>query len=275
MQLGVCAVYACVLWAVRLNPIRILGLQQPATQELPKVTLGDLVRTVPVGACSAAAHASSVFALGGDPVFGQIVKAGEPVLAAAVGCACYGQRISKPKAALLLIIVGGVAFASLKKGVGAERYELRFDRAALAFGMLANAFAAVKGAENKRLLELPGVAARFGGVGNQFAATEVIAFAASVPVMMATEGAQWGRFVELVKASRDLRFNLIASGLAFYLYNEVKHRCALPGATSAADLYVTFLQASDPAVKIVFLFLYCVCVVCHACAVSARVSWQQ
>ena len=64
------------------------------------------------------------------------------------------------------IIVGGVAFASLKKADDSA-YALKFDMTALVFGMLANAFAAFKGGENGRLLADKGVAERHGGVGNQ------------------------------------------------------------------------------------------------------------
>ena len=104
MQLGVCAAYAIILWVVRINPINLCGLQMPAPQEPPKINAADFVKTIPVGEpvqlcevpsgqpppsrlwaanpctscrsgfCSAAAHSSSVFALGGDPLFGQIVK---------------------------------------------------------------------------------------------------------------------------------------------------------------------------------------------------------
>jgi solute carrier family 35 protein E1 len=79
----------------------------------------------------------------------------------------------------------------------------------------------VKGAENKKLMEAPGVKDRFASVGNLFAVTEVLAFLASVPVMVALEGSSWGRFVALLQSSTDLQFYLVASGLAFYLYNEV------------------------------------------------------
>ena len=80
MQLGVCAAYAVLLWVVGANPVKLCGLQPPERQQFPAVTAADIAKTIPVGFCAAAAHSSSVFALGGDPLFGQIVKAGEPVL---------------------------------------------------------------------------------------------------------------------------------------------------------------------------------------------------
>ncbi len=72
MQLGVCLVYAIITWAVQLNPARLFGLQPPEKQNVPQVTSGDLIKSIPLAFCAAGAHAATVFALGGDPLFGQI-----------------------------------------------------------------------------------------------------------------------------------------------------------------------------------------------------------
>ena len=87
--------------------------------------------------------------------------------------------------------------------------------------MIGNTFAAFKGSENKKLMEKPGIKDRMGGVANQFALTEVLAFLISLPVMFATEGAKFGEFVELMKTSKDLQIGLFVSGMSFYLYNEL------------------------------------------------------
>jgi len=210
--------------------VKLLGLQLPEAQSFPAIFFSDFVKTIPVGFCSAAAHSSSVFALGGDPLFGQIVKAGEPVLSAFVNFFFYGKGISTLKALCLPIIVGGVAFASLKKGPAG--YALKFDMTALVFGMIANAFAAVKGSENSKLMSEKGIKERYGGVGNQFAMTEVIAFIVSLPFMFAYEGASFSKFVTLFQTSGVFRYQLIMSGLTFYVYNElatmtIKHTSAV------------------------------------------------
>jgi len=166
LQLGVCALYALVMWIVKINPVNLLGGQAPAKQNQPETTKDDLVKTLPVGFCSAAAHACTVFALGGDPLFGQIVKSGEPVLSALVNTVFYGKPPSNGQVGCLPVIVGGVAFASLKKSATGG-YALKFDQTALVFGMLANSFAAFKGSESKKLMSDKGIADRFGGVGNQ------------------------------------------------------------------------------------------------------------
>merc|ERR1711924_482876 len=114
----------------------------------------------------------------------------------------YGKPPSVLKAACLPIIVGGVMFASLKKQAEGG-YALKFDMTALQFGLLANCFAAFKGSESKKLM------------------TEILAFLISLPVMFLTEGSKFGEFVELFKTSSDLQFNLVMSGMMFYLYNEL------------------------------------------------------
>jgi len=233
-QLGVCACYALIMWAVKLNPARLFGLQPPAKQDFPATTKSDLVKTLPLACCAAGAHAATVFALGGDPLFGQIVKAAEPVLAALVGAAVYRKAPSFYKVCCLPIIVGGVAFASLKKGDDGS-YSLKFDTTALVFGMLANAFAAFKGGENGKLLADKGVAARYGGVGNQFAVTQIAGFLLLLPLMFAVEGDRLADFVEMLKADAGLRFNLVASGLCFYLYNELAtYTLKVTGAVTAS-----------------------------------------
>jgi len=188
--------YALLIWIIRLNPIKLCGLQAPDKQAFPKTSMGDLIKTLPVGFCSAAAHSSSVFALGGDPLFGQIVKAGEPVISAVVNTIFYGKPPTMLKAFCLPIIVGGVAFASLKKGDDGA-YALKFDQTALIFGMMANGFAAFKGSENKKLMDDKDLKSRFGGVGNQFAVTEVLAFIWSLPVMFAVEGDKFSEFLNI------------------------------------------------------------------------------
>lgn len=58
---------------------------------------------------------------------------------------------------------------------------------------------------------------RIGGIGNQFALTNVLSLIFLLPLMLVMEAGKWGDFVALIKASPSFRFNVIASGMAFYL----------------------------------------------------------
>ena len=151
-----------------------------------------------------------------------------------VGTVFYAKSPSFYKVCCLPIIVGGVAFASLKKGLDGS-YSLKFDATALIFGMLANAFAAFKGGENTKLMSDLGIAKRYGGVGNQFAVTQIVGFFILLPIMFATEGDKFALFVEKFMTESNLQYNLVMSGLCFYMYNELATYCLqVTGAVTAS-----------------------------------------
>lgn len=201
LQLGVGCVYALALWAVGLR-------------KKPTTTGADLKAMAPVSFTNMGAHSASVFALSAGAVsFGQIVKAAEPAFAAVISALFYGKKISVGKWLMLVPIIGGVILASVK--------ELDFAWSALIAACVANVFAAVKGSENKKLMDTVGIKDRIGGVNNQFALTTLISFVLAVPLMLATEGSKMGGFVTLLKENEKVRNNLLLSGMSFYLYNEL------------------------------------------------------
>ena len=55
MQLGVCTFYALLMWIIRINPIKLLGLQSPEAMKLPKIPLMLIQYSVIFGGCVAAA----------------------------------------------------------------------------------------------------------------------------------------------------------------------------------------------------------------------------
>jgi solute carrier family 35 protein E1 len=169
---------------------------------------------LPVAFCFMGAHSASVFAMGAGAVsFAQIVKAAEPAFAAVLAQFVYGKKVSKAKWLCLPIVIGGVILASVK--------ELDFAVSALVSACIANMFAAVKGNENKKLMETEGLKDRMGSVGNQFALTTILGFLMSIPFVIAQEGSRFGEFIDLAKESKAVWVNLIASGLWFYGYNEL------------------------------------------------------
>ena len=82
-------------------------------------------------------------------------------------------------------------------------------------------FAAVRGNENKKLMETEGLKDRIGSVGNQFCITSILGFLLSIPFVLVKEGSRFGEFVEAFKTVPALRSNMIASALWFYGYNEL------------------------------------------------------
>jgi solute carrier family 35 protein E1 len=202
LQLGVGCLYGIFLWLA------------PDAREKPTVTLQDIVKMLPVAFCFMGAHSASVFAMGmGAVSFAQIVKASEPAFAAVLSQYVYGKKISKAKWLCLPIVIGGVILASVK--------ELDFAVSALISACIANIFAAVRGNENKKLMETEGLKERIGSVGNQFALTTILGFLLSIPLIVLKEGSRFGEFVEMAKSTPALWMNLVASGLYFYGYNEL------------------------------------------------------
>lgn len=201
LQLAVGGLYGIFLWLA------------PDAREKPKITKDDLIKMIPVSFCFMGAHSASVFAMGmGAVSFAQIVKAAEPAFAAVLATFVYNKKISKAKWMCLPIVIGGVILASVK--------ELDFAWSALISACIANTFAAVKGNENKKLIDTPGLRDRLGSIGNQFAITTIMGFLFSIPFVIAKEGSRLGEFAELVKTSPAVWKNLLASGLWFYGYNE-------------------------------------------------------
>ena len=201
LQLGVGCIYALFLWLA------------PDARTKPSITLDDIKKMLPVAFCAMGAHSASVFALSAGAVsFGQIVKAAEPAFAAVLAQFVYGKKVSKAKWLCLPIIIGGVILASVK--------ELDFAVSALISACIANLFAAFKGNENKKLMETPGLKDRLGSVGNQFAIVSILSFLMSIPLVL-IKGESFSAFWEVYKTNPTVSFNLLASGLWFYGYNEL------------------------------------------------------
>ena len=121
-QIGVCALYAIVLWTIGYNPISLFGLRAPTRQPIPQLTSADLRSMLPLASCYAAAHASGHAALTlGSHAFGQIVKAAEPVFSIVVSTCFYGQTSSVAKWCTIPLIVSGVALSTLKLDAAGRR----------------------------------------------------------------------------------------------------------------------------------------------------------
>jgi len=202
LQMALGSLYAIYLWAA------------PDARTFPAVSGSDLMKILPVAACAAGAHLSSIFSMNlGAVSFAQIVKAAEPAFAALLGVTLYGSKVSKAKWLCLIPVIGGVCLASIK--------ELDFSFLALFAACVANLFAAFRSNENKKLMDTPGLKDRIGSVGNQFALSTILGTLSLLPVFLLSEGARFGQFMEIFKESSVLRVNLITSGLYFYLYNEL------------------------------------------------------
>ncbi|KAL1499894.1 hypothetical protein AB1Y20_012577 [Prymnesium parvum] len=202
MQMLVGSLYALFLWLA------------PDARALPKITPADLLKILPVAACAAGAHVSSIFSMNlGAVSFSQIVKAAEPAFAALLGVTLYGKPISKAKWLCLIPVIGGVCLASLG--------ELDFSVLALLAACVANLFAAFRSNENKKLMDTAGLKDRIGSTGNQFAISTLLGTLSLFPILLLTEGSKFGEFWKIFNTVPAVRNNVLTSGLYFYLYNEL------------------------------------------------------
>jgi solute carrier family 35 protein E1 len=207
VQLVVGSIYAIFLWAA------------PDARTPPKLTFAQVLAVAPLGLWAAMAHAGAVYAMTAGAVsFGQIVKAGEPVFAVVVGFVFYSQKVSLAKILCLIPVIGGIAIASAK--------ELDFTMMSLLAASTANVASAFRGSENKKVMATIGSA--IGSVGNAYALTTIWATVLLFPVIFISgEFSKFDQWLAIWKADGtkgsvgNFRYNIIMSGLTFYLYNEV------------------------------------------------------
>jgi len=195
--------------ALFVLPMWLTGLRKS-----PSLTVDNWKELSPVGLWASLAHAFSVLALGAGAVsFGQIVKAAEPVFAAATNAVLL-KDIDHPMVYLALVpIIGGVGLASLK--------ELSFTWTALIAASLANQAAALKNVVSKGVMGKPWAKAL--GPQNTYAVVNILALLFTIPAVLAFDLKDAANvYAQVVKAgtTNDVLKYSFYSGLAFYLYNE-------------------------------------------------------
>jgi solute carrier family 35 protein E1 len=183
-------------------------------RKTPELTADNWKELSPVGLFASLAHAFSVLALGAGAVsFGQIVKAGEPVFAAATS-ALVLKELDHPMVYLALVpIIGGVGLASLK--------ELSFTWTALIAASLANQSAALKNVVSKGVMGKPWAKAL--GAQNTYAVVTILALLFTLPFVaifdLKDATAVYNQVMAMGTGNDVVRYSIF-SGLAFYIYNE-------------------------------------------------------
>jgi len=207
-QLVVGMVWSAVMW--------ITGMRK-----IPNLTAADITACIPIGLCMCIAHGGSVLAMGvGAVSFAQIVKACEPVFAAAVGLLVPPVDVKPTLAyAMLIPIVGGVGLACVKEGKGVD-----INVEAFAYASLANVAAAFKGKLGGTVVkELKGDKSKNMDSANVYAVNNIISFIFTVPMVIYSELPTLSE--EWEKATAEHGFNAVVtnialSGFFFYIYNE-------------------------------------------------------
>lgn len=190
-------------------------------RKTPKLTASDIAACVPIGLCACLSHAGSVLAMGvGAVSFAQIVKACEPVFAAAIGVLLPPVDFKPFLAYLMLVpIVGGVGLACVKEGKGVD-----INYTAFGWASLANLAAAIKGKVGGSVTKaLKGDKSKNMDSANVYAVMNIISFLFTVPMVVVAEGAtlqeEWDKACD-EHGAQALITNIALSGFFFYVYNE-------------------------------------------------------
>jgi solute carrier family 35 protein E1 len=145
----------------------------------------------------------------------QIVKASEPVVSCILSAAMLGQVYTLPVYLTLLPIVGGVGLASLK--------ELSFTWLAFGAAMLSNVSSAFRGIVAKKAMSKP--QGENMTESNLYGVLTIMSFAILLPFSLLIESptkimSAWAAANAAGVSSGYIAFNLLMSGVCYYLYNE-------------------------------------------------------
>lgn len=201
VQLAVGVLFVIPMWLTGIRPA-------------PQLTVENWKELAPVGLFASLSHALSVLSMAvGAVSFGQIVKAGEPVFAAATNAVLL-KDIDHPMVyAALLPIIGGVGLASLK--------ELSFTWTALIAASAANQAAALKNVVSKSVMGKPWAKAL--GSQNTFAVITILALLWTLPMVAIFDvkdaAAVYKQVLAAGTANDAVKYSVL-SGLFFYIYNE-------------------------------------------------------
>jgi solute carrier family 35 protein E1 len=207
-QLVVGIVISLVMW---LSGIR----------KTPSLSNSDIMACMPIGLFACLAHCGTVLASAvGAVSFAQIVKACEPVFAAAVGVMVPPMDVKPLLAYVMLIpIVGGVGLACIKEGKGVD-----INVQAFLFASLANAAASLKGKLGSSVTKsLKSDPSKNMDPANVYGVMNIISFMFTIPFVVYTDLSTLKESWEQAAAehgSSAIAKNIIISGLFFYFYNE-------------------------------------------------------
>lgn len=194
-------------------PLWLSGLRKP-----PKLSAADVQTMTPVALIHGAGQCVTVMSLGaGSLAFVNVVKSLEPLFNVLFGAIFMNDVLPWQVNACLLPVIGGVGLASAA--------DLSFTWDCFTYAMGSNVAFSLRGVLSKKSM-----GKKIGenmDAGNTFAVLTAIAFAAVLPVALALEGptmfAEWDKAMAIKDgySASELVFRIVASGLSFYLYNEV------------------------------------------------------
>jgi len=204
LQLGLGLLYVGPLW--------LTGLKQA-----PRLNAGNLATIAPIALIHGLGQCVTVMSFGaGSLAFVNVVKSLEPLFNVIFGAIFMGDVLPWQVNACLIPVIAGVAIASAA--------ELSFTWDCFAFAMGSNVAFSLRGVLTKASSSSP--KGEHMDAGNTFAIVTALSFLAVLPIALYVEGPmlqmQWDKALRTkVYTENELLARILASGLSFYLYNEV------------------------------------------------------
>ena len=204
LQLGCGVLYLAPLWLAQWK-------------HMPKVDRRSWRQLLPVSGVHALGQCVTVASLGaGSIAFVNVVKSLEPLFNVLFGAVLVGDNLPWQVNLCLLPVVGGVALASAG--------EVDFTWECFLYAMGSNVAFSLRGVLSKA--NMGHTLGQHMDAGNTFAVLTIVAFLLTLPWALYLEGprlgAEWRLALEQGPYSpASLTARLLASGLSFYLYNEI------------------------------------------------------
>lgn len=208
IQLGIGALYAILLWVLRLRPT-------------PTLNKAGRSMTSRVGIYHGSGQLLSMISLSSGPVsFTHIVKALEPFFSACVSALVFGKWMKWQVYVTLLPVVGGVSYACFK--------ERGFSYLAFWSAMISNLAFALRAVVSKVAMESRDSIGTNLTSTNVYSIVTIWAFVLSIPLIPLMEGcslsSHWSNAIKSGDHSvQSLVQALVISGLFHYLNNEVMY----------------------------------------------------
>jgi len=208
--------WACALWQMAFGWLIFVPLWVFGIRKVPKLTVQEALTLSPSALGHLATHVGAVIAFfAGAVSFGHIVKASEPVVSSLLNFVFMGEVLAWPVYASLLPIIGGVALASAS--------ELSFNWLCFGAAMGSNLGSASRAVYSKKVMS-GGKIGKNMDASNVYAVLTIMATFMLIPISLAIEGpGGMLRGFQAAYASGGTTFllHMIASGLFYYMYNEV------------------------------------------------------
>eukprot|EP00929_Paragymnodinium_shiwhaense_P104920 TRINITY_DN6974_c0_g1_i1.p1 TRINITY_DN6974_c0_g1~~TRINITY_DN6974_c0_g1_i1.p1 ORF type:complete len:470 (-),score=106.16 TRINITY_DN6974_c0_g1_i1:520-1929(-) len=205
-----CAWFQIASGCVIFGPLWAFGLRAA-----PKLTFEDVLKLLPAAACHVILQVGAVIAFAGGSVsFVHVVKAFEPVISAIFAVVFLGSVSGWPVYASLLPIIIGVGLASAK--------EVSFTWFGFSCAMISNMGSAGRAVYTKLFLS-KGVGENMTSA-NTFSVLSLLGMLLLLPLTFLVESP--GSVVRGLKdayaiAGNGFVFDMVMSGLTFYLYSEL------------------------------------------------------